>query len=104
MRRALGGFRKTGMLSTSLAGLFAVLTIVGTVGIMAWIGGGVQGMARFGKPRGQGPAPNGTSICCRPDRSICPWLGQRPACHLPETPKGHRGATYLLTTRKERRP
>ena len=39
MRRALGWFWKTGMLSTFLAGLFAVLPIVITVGIMAWVGG-----------------------------------------------------------------
>jgi uncharacterized membrane protein len=39
MRRALGWFWKTGMLSTFLAGLFAVLPIVITVGIMAWFGG-----------------------------------------------------------------
>jgi uncharacterized membrane protein len=39
MRRALGWFWKTGMLSTFLAGLFAVLPIVITVGIMAWGGG-----------------------------------------------------------------
>ncbi len=39
MRRTLGWFWKTGMLSTFLAGLFAVLPIVITVGIMAWVGG-----------------------------------------------------------------
>jgi uncharacterized membrane protein len=39
MRRALGWFWRTGMLSTFLAGLFAVLPIVITVGIMAWVGG-----------------------------------------------------------------
>ena len=39
MRRALRWFWKTGMLSTFLAGLFAVLPIVITVGIMAWFGG-----------------------------------------------------------------
>jgi uncharacterized membrane protein len=39
MRRALAWFWKTGMLSTFLAGLFAVLPIVITVGIMAWVGG-----------------------------------------------------------------
>ncbi len=39
MRRALRWFWKTGMLSTFLAGLFAVLPIVITVGIMAWVGG-----------------------------------------------------------------
>jgi uncharacterized membrane protein len=39
MRRALGWFWKTGMLSTFLAGLFAVLPVVITVGIMAWVGG-----------------------------------------------------------------
>ena len=39
MRRALEWFWKTGVLSTFLAGLFAVLPIVITVGIMAWGGG-----------------------------------------------------------------
>jgi len=39
MRRALRWFWKTGMLSTFLAGLFAVLPIVITVGIMARVGG-----------------------------------------------------------------
>ena len=39
MRRALRWFWKTGMLSTFLAGLFAVLPIVITVGIMAWVSG-----------------------------------------------------------------
>jgi len=39
MRRALGWFWKTGILSTFLTGLFAVLPIVITVGIMAWVGG-----------------------------------------------------------------
>jgi len=39
MRRALRWFWKTGMLSTFLAGLFAVLPIMITVGIMAWVGG-----------------------------------------------------------------
>ena len=39
MRRAFRWFWKTGMLSTFLAGLFAVLPIVITVGIMAWVGG-----------------------------------------------------------------
>jgi uncharacterized membrane protein len=39
MRRAFGWFWKTGILSTFLAGLFAVLPIVITVGIMAWVGG-----------------------------------------------------------------
>ena len=39
MRRALGWFWKTGMLSTFLTGLFAVLPIVITMGIMAWVGG-----------------------------------------------------------------
>jgi uncharacterized membrane protein len=39
MRRTLGWFWTTGMLSTFLAGLFAVLPIVITVGIMAWVGG-----------------------------------------------------------------
>ncbi len=39
MRRALGWFWKTGILSTFLAGLFAVLPIVVTIGIMAWGGG-----------------------------------------------------------------
>jgi uncharacterized membrane protein len=43
MRRALGWFWKTGMLSTFLAGLFAVLPIVITVGIMAWVGGVLRG-------------------------------------------------------------
>lgn len=39
MRRAIRWFWKTGILSTFLAGLFAVLPIVITVGIMAWVGG-----------------------------------------------------------------
>lgn len=39
MKRALRWFWETGMLSTFLAGLFAVLPIVITVGIMAWVGG-----------------------------------------------------------------
>ena len=39
MRRALEWFWKTGILSTFLAGLFAVLPIVITVGIMVWVGG-----------------------------------------------------------------
>ena len=43
MRRAFGWFWKTGMLSTFLAGLFAVLPIVITVGIMAWVGGLLKG-------------------------------------------------------------
>ena len=43
MRRALRWFWKTGMLSTFLAGLFAVLPIVITVGIMAWFGGLITG-------------------------------------------------------------
>ena len=39
MRRAFRWFWETGMLSTFLTGLFAVLPIVITVGIMAWVGG-----------------------------------------------------------------
>jgi uncharacterized membrane protein len=39
MRRALRWFWKTGMLSTFLAGLFGLLPIVITVGVMAWVGG-----------------------------------------------------------------
>ena len=35
MKRTLGWLWKTGMLSTFLAGLFAVLPVVITVGIMA---------------------------------------------------------------------
>ena len=42
MRRAFGWFWRTGLLSTFLAGLFAVLPIVITVGIMAWVGGLLQ--------------------------------------------------------------
>jgi uncharacterized membrane protein len=39
MRRAFGWFWKTGMLSTFLTGLFGLLPIVITVGVMAWVGG-----------------------------------------------------------------
>ena len=39
MRRALTWFWVTGILSTFLAGLFALLPIVITVGIMVWAGG-----------------------------------------------------------------
>jgi uncharacterized membrane protein len=39
MRRSLRWFWKTGVLSTFLAGLFAVLPIIITVGIMIWVGG-----------------------------------------------------------------
>jgi uncharacterized membrane protein len=39
MKRAIGWFWKTGILSTFLAGLFALLPIAVTVGIMAWCGG-----------------------------------------------------------------
>ena len=39
MVRAARWLWKTGILSTFLAGLFAVLPIVITVGIMAWVGG-----------------------------------------------------------------
>ena len=39
MIRAARWLWKTGILSTFLAGLFAVLPIVITVGIMAWVGG-----------------------------------------------------------------
>ncbi len=39
MTRAVRWLLKTGILSTFLAGLFAVLPIVITVGIMAWVGG-----------------------------------------------------------------
>lgn len=39
MRQALTWFWKTGILSTFLAGLFALLPIVITLGIMAWAGG-----------------------------------------------------------------
>jgi uncharacterized membrane protein len=39
MRRVLTWFWKTGILSTFLAGLFVLLPIVITVGIMAWAGG-----------------------------------------------------------------
>jgi uncharacterized membrane protein len=39
MRQALIWFWKTGILSTFLAGLFALLPIVITVGVMAWAGG-----------------------------------------------------------------
>jgi uncharacterized membrane protein len=39
MRRTISWLWKTGILSTFLAGLFAVLPIVITVGIMAWVGG-----------------------------------------------------------------
>ena len=39
MTRAIRWLWKTGILSTFLAGLFAVLPIVITVGIMAWVGG-----------------------------------------------------------------
>ena len=39
MRGAFGWFWRTGLLSTFLAGLFAVLPIVITIGIMAWVGG-----------------------------------------------------------------
>ena len=42
MRRAFGWFWRTGFLSTFLAGLFAVLPIVITVGIMASVGGLLQ--------------------------------------------------------------
>jgi uncharacterized membrane protein len=42
MKRVLGWFWKTGMLSTFLAGLFAVLPIVITIGVMAWVGGLLQ--------------------------------------------------------------
>ena len=42
MRGAFGWFWRTGLLSTFLAGLFAVLPIVITVGIMAWVGGVLQ--------------------------------------------------------------
>jgi uncharacterized membrane protein len=39
MSRALTWFWRTGILSTFLAGLFALLPIVITAGIMAWTGG-----------------------------------------------------------------
>jgi len=39
MNRAVRWLWKTGILSTFLAGLFAVLPIVLTIGIMAWVGG-----------------------------------------------------------------
>jgi uncharacterized membrane protein len=39
MRKALTWFWRTGILSTFLAGLFALLPIVITLGIMAWAGG-----------------------------------------------------------------
>jgi uncharacterized membrane protein len=39
MVRAVRSIRRTGLLSTFLAGLFAVLPIVITIGIMAWVGG-----------------------------------------------------------------
>ena len=39
MRQALTWFWRTGILSTFLAGLFALLPIVITIGIMAWVGG-----------------------------------------------------------------
>jgi uncharacterized membrane protein len=39
MIRAVRWFWRTGLLSTFLAGLFAVLPIVITIGIMAWVGG-----------------------------------------------------------------
>ena len=42
-KRALQRFWKTGMLSTFLTGLFAVLPIVITIGIMAWVGSVLKG-------------------------------------------------------------
>jgi uncharacterized membrane protein len=39
MRQTLARFWRTGILSTFLAGLFAVLPIVITIGLMAWAGG-----------------------------------------------------------------
>jgi uncharacterized membrane protein len=39
MNRSIKWFWKTGIISTFLAGLFALLPIVITVGIMAWVGG-----------------------------------------------------------------
>ena len=59
MIRAARWLWKTGILSTFLAGLFAVLPIVITVGIMAWVGGLLEGVARSGKLRGQVFVPNG---------------------------------------------
>ena len=43
IKRALHRFWKVGMLSTFLTGMFAVLPIVITVGIMAWVGGLLKG-------------------------------------------------------------
>ena len=43
VKRALQHFWKAGMLSTFLAGLFAVLPIMITIGIMAWVGGVLKG-------------------------------------------------------------
>ena len=43
VKRTFQQFWKTGMLSTFLAGLFAVLPIVITIGIMAWVGGVLKG-------------------------------------------------------------
>ena len=76
MRQALTWFWKTGILSTFLAGLFALLPIVITLGIMAWAGGLLKEWLGPESSRGPGIVPTGTSLCHRSDRSVRSKLGR----------------------------
>ena len=76
MRQSLTWFWQRGILSSFLAGLFALLPIVITVGIMAWAGS-AQGMARSAKLRWAGTVSTGTSLCHRPDRGIGVYIHAR---------------------------
>ena len=78
MRRYLNWFWQKGILSTFLAGLFALLPIVITLGIMVW----AAGLLRTGKSYRPSTIPTGTSFGHRSDRGVRSKLGRRPAGNL----------------------
>ena len=63
MRQSLTWFWQRGILSTFLAGLFALLPIVITLGIMAWAGGLLREWLGPQSFVGAGTVSTGTSFC-----------------------------------------
>ncbi|MBN2024361.1 MAG: DUF502 domain-containing protein [Pirellulales bacterium] len=76
MRRAFGWFWTTGILSAFLAGLFAVLPIAITVGIMAWVGGALKAWLGPESFVGKGLSQMGLRFVTDPTvASVLGWIG-----------------------------
>ena len=73
MTRVFRWLWRTGILSTFLAGLFAMLPIVITVGIMAWVGGGLK--AWLGPESSVGEALRETGLRFVTDPTVASVLG-----------------------------